>query len=156
MSSHPAPFVGVVSDTHGELPRSALAAFAGAVHIIHAGDAEDESGMCALRQLAPVCEVRGNMDRSGRAARRSKTALVEILGVAIYAIHDLLSLDIDPVAAGVQVVIHGHTHIAESVKRGQVLYLNPGSPSRPRRGGPSVARLYLAPPDSWAEIIWLG
>src|SRR3546814_4927425 len=49
-------------------------------------------------------------------------------------IHDLaqLELDIAPAAAGVRVVVSGHSHKPVVEERGGVLYVNPGS-SGPRR-----------------------
>ena len=55
-------------------------------------------------------------------------------GARIYVRHDLAELDLDPAAAGFAVVVHGHTHRPEIVRRGGVLYVNPGSPARPRGG----------------------
>jgi uncharacterized protein len=52
-------------------------------------------------------------------------------------LHDLNTLDLDPQSAGVQVVIHGHTHRAANQSHDGVLYFNPGSASRPGHpGGP--------------------
>jgi putative phosphoesterase len=155
-SSTRSPFVGVLSDTHGELPSGVLRALRGAVHIVHAGDSERDGGIGALRTVAPLCAVRGNMDRAGFGARLPPTALIEVQGVTIYALHDLTLLDLDPSAAGVRVVIHGHTHTPQTLERNGVLYLNPGSPVKPRSGtGPTVARLYLGPEGPMAEIVKL-
>jgi hypothetical protein len=52
--------------------------------------------------------------------------------VALYAIHDLKQLAIDPRAAGVRVVVSGHSHRPACVEREGVLYVNPGS-AGPRR-----------------------
>lgn len=150
------PFVGVLSDTHGELPAGVLRALQGAVHIVHAGDAERDGGLGALRAIAPLSAVRGNMDRAGFGARLPPTTLLEVQGVSIYALHDLTLLDIDPSTAGVRIVVHGHTHIPEALEREGVLYLNPGSPVRPRSSaGPTIARLYLLPEGPSAEIVKL-
>jgi uncharacterized protein len=52
--------------------------------------------------------------------------------VAIYVVHDLGELDLDPAAAGFQVVVSGHSHRPSVVERDGVLYVNPGS-AGPRR-----------------------
>ncbi|MCU0662849.1 MAG: metallophosphatase family protein [Myxococcota bacterium] len=153
MKPSPAPFVGVVSDTHGELPPAVIGALRGASHIVHAGDAEHEGGIAGLRELAPVCAVRGNMDRFGHAGKRPISALVEFENTSIYVLHDLSTLDLDPAAAGIRVVIHGHTHVAEVWEREGVLYLNPGSAVRPRAGGPTVARLHVMDGSLLAELV---
>jgi predicted phosphodiesterase len=50
----------------------------------------------------------------------------------IYVLHDLAELDLDPAAAGFQVVVSGHSHHPRIEERDGVLYVNPGS-SGPRR-----------------------
>jgi predicted phosphodiesterase len=52
--------------------------------------------------------------------------------VVMYVLHDLAELDLDPGAAGFQVVVSGHSHQPLVETRGGVLYVNPGS-SGPRR-----------------------
>jgi len=47
-------------------------------------------------------------------------------------IHDLAEIDLDPGAAGVQVVVSGHSHRPAIEQRDGVLYVNPGS-AGPRR-----------------------
>jgi hypothetical protein len=47
-------------------------------------------------------------------------------------LHDLAQLDIDPAAAGVQIVVSGHSHTPRIAERDGVLYVNPGS-AGPRR-----------------------
>jgi len=53
-------------------------------------------------------------------------------GRYFYLVHSVHDLDLDPVAAGIAVVVSGHTRRAEKHVRGGVLYLNPGS-AGPRR-----------------------
>src|SRR5690606_41098246 len=50
----------------------------------------------------------------------------------IYVLHDLKTLDFDPAVRGIGVVISGHSHKPGIERRGEVLYLNPGS-AGPRR-----------------------
>ena len=50
----------------------------------------------------------------------------------VYVIHNLAELSIDPAAAGVQVVVSGHSHRPMLERRDGVLYVNPGS-AGPRR-----------------------
>jgi predicted phosphodiesterase len=59
--------------------------------------------------------------------------------VALYAIHDLKELDIDPRSAGVRVVVSGHSHKPSCVERDGVLYVNPGSAGRRRFSLPITA-----------------
>ena len=85
-----------------------------------------------LRAVAPVTAVRGNIDKGVWANKLPETEVVEIGGVSIYVLHDLAQLDLKPEAAGLQVVIFGHSHRSMQETRGGVLYFNPGS-AGPRR-----------------------
>ena len=124
--------VGLISDTHGLLRAQAVAALRGCDHIVHGGDIGDPGILDALRELAPLTVVRGNNDREAWAGGIAETELVEFGGVQLYAIHDLSQLGIDPAAAGVRVVVSGHSHKPKIEERGGVLYVNPGS-AGPRR-----------------------
>ncbi len=59
--------IGLISDTHGMLRREAAAALAGVDRILHAGDAGKLEVLDALRTIAPVTAVRGNVDSGGWA-----------------------------------------------------------------------------------------
>ncbi|CAN7189035.1 metallophosphoesterase family protein [Variovorax sp. LjRoot290] len=124
--------IGLISDTHGLLRPEALAFLRGCEHIVHGGDIGDASILEALAAIAPLTAVRGNNDRGAWAEAVPDTALVEFGGLRLYAIHDLAQLDIDPAAAGVRVVVSGHSHRPRTEERDGVLYVNPGS-AGPRR-----------------------
>jgi putative phosphoesterase len=124
--------VGVISDTHGLLRPEALAALRGSDCIIHAGDIGDPAILTQLGKLAPVTAVRGNVDREGRAGKIHPTNVLEVRGVTIYILHNLNELDLKPEAAGLGVVVYGHTHVAKAERKNGVLYFNPGS-AGPRR-----------------------
>ena len=76
--------------------------------------------------------VRGNIDKGDWADRLPGYELVRREGASIYVIHDVSRLEVDPVAAGLQAVISGHTHKPAARVQNGVLYLNPGS-AGPRR-----------------------
>jgi putative phosphoesterase len=124
--------IGLVSDTHDLLRPEAEAFLRGCDHIVHAGDIIGPRILEQLATLAPLTAVRGNNDRGAWAAGLRETELVEIGGLFVYAIHDLAQLDIDPHAAGVDVVVSGHSHKPSVEVREGVLFVNPGS-AGPRR-----------------------
>jgi putative phosphoesterase len=124
--------VGLISDTHNLLRPEVLAFLAGSDHIVHAGDICAPGVLEALVAIAPVTAVRGNNDHGAWASGIRETELFQLGGVFVYAIHDLAALDIEPAAAGVQVVVSGHSHRPLVERRGGVLYVNPGS-AGPRR-----------------------
>src|SRR5689334_3509055 len=119
--------VGLISDTHGLLRPEAIAFLRGCDHIIHAGDICDASVLDAIASIAPLTAVRGNNDKGPWAAALPETDLVQLGDAFIYVIHDLAGLDIAPAAAGVQVVVSGHSHKPVIESRGGVLFVNPGS-----------------------------
>ncbi len=124
--------VGLISDTHGLLRPEALAFLAGCDRIVHAGDVCDASVLETLAAIAPVTAVRGNNDRGAWASRLRKTERFALGEVVVYAIHDLAELDIEPGAAGVRVIVSGHSHQPSVQERDGVLFVNPGS-AGPRR-----------------------
>lgn len=124
--------VGVISDTHGLVRPSAKEFLRGSDLIIHGGDICEADVLKELSSIAPVRAVRGNNDKGVWARGLQETEFVEVGGVFIYVIHNLADLDIDPEAAGVQVVVSGHSHRPLIEERDGILYLNPGS-AGPRR-----------------------
>ena len=124
--------IGVISDTHGLLRPEALTALAGVDHILHAGDVGNPDILDTLRKIAPVTAIRGNVDTHGDCAQLPETEAIELGGHLFYLIHSVQWLDINPEAAGIAVVISGHSHQSGIETRNGVLYLNPGS-AGPRR-----------------------
>jgi len=124
--------IGLISDTHGLLRPEVLDFLSGSDHIVHGGDVCDAAVLEKLRAIAPVTAVRGNNDRGAWAAGLRESELVRLGDVFLYAIHDLAGIDIEPRAAGVQVVVSGHSHRPAIDERDGVLYVNPGS-AGPRR-----------------------
>jgi putative phosphoesterase len=110
----------------------ALRALAGSEHIIHAGDVGADEILSKLRTIAAVTAVRGNIDKDCWAHKLPRTEVVEFAGISIYVLHDLAQLDLKPEAAGLKVVIFGHSHVPKQETRQGVLYFNPGS-AGPRR-----------------------
>ena len=119
--------IGVISDTHGLLRPEAMDALRGVEHILHAGDVGDPAILEALRAIAPVTAIRGNIDRQGVCAELPATEAVELAGQLVYLVHSVRDLDLNPRVAGIAVVVSGHSHKAEVETRDGVMYLNPGS-----------------------------
>ena len=120
--------IGLISDTHGLLRPEALRALEGSDLIIHAGDVGKPEILDALRAIAPVVAVRGNIDTGAWADSLPETASAE----EIFVLHDVKQLAVEPHAAGFRVVVSGHSHRPGSAERDSILYINPGS-AGPRR-----------------------
>jgi uncharacterized protein len=124
--------IGVISDTHGLLRPEALAALRGVEHILHAGDVGDIAILDALREIAPVTAIRGNIDVSGACAELPATDVVELGDRLFYLVHSVHDLDTNPAVAGIAMVVSGHSHKASVKVQGGVIFFNPGS-AGPRR-----------------------
>jgi putative phosphoesterase len=123
--------IGIISDTHGLLRPEAERGLAGVDHIIHAGDIGRPEIVDALRRIAPVTAIRGNVDSGEWARQYPDTKLVRLAGKSIYVLHDLKTLHAG-LGAGIDVIVSGHSHVPKIDTVGGVLYLNPGS-TGPRR-----------------------
>jgi uncharacterized protein len=124
--------VGIISDTHGLLRPEASAFLRGCEHIVHAGDVGGPHVLQELALIAPLTVVRGNNDKGSWAEELPDSVRVRFEKVALYLIHDLAQLEIDPGADGVRVIVSGHSHQPRMWERDGVLYVNPGS-AGPRR-----------------------
>jgi hypothetical protein len=137
--------VGIISDTHGKLRPEATALLEGSDMIFHIGDVGIEEILDDLGKIAPVHAVRGNVDYGGRLSRLPYTEMIDFGNTTFYLIHILEELDIEPVAAGVNVVLFGHSHQPTQYYRDGVLYLNPGSAGPRRFNLPiTLAKIYLS------------
>src|SRR3954471_11299328 len=123
----------VMADTHNHLPSNPEQLAAGADEIWHLGDVCAPSVLETLRLIGPpVTIVRGNCDEEEEWPVEVD---LERNGVRFRLVH------IPPSSApkGVDVLLHGHTHVPRDERRGSVRYLNPGCVTRPNRGAPASA-----------------
>jgi uncharacterized protein len=131
--------VFVLADTHDRLPKSVKEIAKDADEIWHLGDVCAEAILAELRALGPrVTLVRGNCD-----SNFDWPLVVDLVrgGLTFRLQH----VQPDQPPDGVDVLLHGHTHVPRNERRGGVLFLNPGCVTRPNRGAPpSVAWLEIA------------
>jgi uncharacterized protein len=154
------PRVAVISDTH--LPRGSrqlssecLELLAGADLILHAGDVTVAPVLDALRELAPLEAVYGNMDEADLRATLPKERTIETGGARIGMVHIPgpaagRSARLVTRFPGCDAVVYGHTHLPEVAREGAVLILNPGSPTE-RRKAPHRTMLVLDVADGRIE-----
>ncbi|MEZ2142212.1 metallophosphoesterase family protein [Bradyrhizobium sp. DN5] len=148
--------IGIISDTHGLLRPEAERGLTGVDHIIHAGDIGRPEIVDALRRIAPVTAIRGNVDSAEWARDYPDTNLARLAGKSIYVLHDLKTLKAD-LGPGIDVIISGHSHVPKIDRVGGVLYLNPGSAGPRRFKLPiTLATLELTPDGMRPEIHDLG
>lgn len=140
--------IGIVSDTH--LPRfgrrlpAGLATgleSAGVRRIFHCGDHTTALAVTLLSRIAPTDAVLGNKDAPELAAEYDVKKIITIAGVKIGLVHgDRGRGRTTPLRAlsafageSVDVVCFGHSHQPYLAHHGNVLLLNPGSPTDRRR-----------------------
>lgn len=140
------PRLTLISDTHGLLRPEVIEFARDSARIVHAGDIGDPAILDALSALAPLTVVRGNNDRGPWAEALAETETFAVEGVVIHVLHDLATLDLDPAAAGIGVVVSGHLHKPRIERRDGVLYVNPGSVG-PRRFSLPIAAAELVIED---------
>jgi uncharacterized protein len=148
--------LGVLSDTHGLLRPEVGAHFSGVDRIIHAGDLDDAETLRRVAAMAELTAVRGNCDRGVWANQLPEMVFLQLEGHTICVVHALPSLTLDPAAAGISVVVFGHTHVPHNESRGSVLYFNPGSAGPIRSGKPTtIGKLQVEAREVRGEIIRL-
>jgi putative phosphoesterase len=154
---HQIMLIGLISDTHGQMRDSALRALQGVELILHAGDVGRRGVLDALRAVAPVHAVYGNVDaRDGMLVDRFST---ELAGQRIHMSHghELGSPTPETLIAryDADVVIYGHTHRPLVQEVGPTLVINPGAAGPARFNlKPSVALLTL--PERLVRLVWLA
>ena len=148
--------VGIISDTHGLVSQRVVKSFKDVDLIVHAGDVGKPEVLETLQSIARVYPVRGNVDGGKWADNLPFTEVVKVGQTYLYVLHDISALDLDPVTAGFNAVISGHSHIPKIEEQNGVLFLNPGSagPKRPRYFA-SIAFLYVKGVSIGAEIVEL-
>lgn len=128
----------------------------GSDFIVHAGDIGDAAILAWLAKIAPVTAVRGNNDIGGWANGIPGTQRLDVGGKRIFVIHDLAAIAIDPIAERLDVVVSGHSHRPKCERRGNVLYVNPGSAGPRRFRLPiAVGVLTIEGADVDAELVML-
>ena len=131
--------IGVVSDTHRYLNPRVLELLQGVDYILHAGDIGDDVIIQELGLIAPITAVRGNNDKEGPTSLYPLEATEVLAGCRVLLTHEikLPKSPEDPrlrdyLAAGVEVVVFGHSHMALQERRGPVLFFNPGAAGKRR------------------------
>jgi putative phosphoesterase len=129
----------VLADTHDRLPANIESLATGADEIWHLGDVCDPGILQAIETFGPpVTIVRGNCD-----GQPEWPLVVDLKrnGIRFRLVH----IPPDHAPAGVDVVLHGHTHVPRDERVAGVRFLNPGCVTRPNRGAaPSVGILEIA------------
>jgi putative phosphoesterase len=157
--------VAVLGDTHlprraRDLPPSAWRLIDSSDLVIHTGDVTDGALLAHISQRRPLHTVRGNNDI--QLAELPEHLLLDIDGVRVGVVHDSgpaggRRARLRRLWPDVRVAVFGHSHIPVCEDDGDLLLLNPGSPTD-RRSMPSftIAVMTLTGGTAHAEIVDLG
>ena len=129
------------------LPKECLRLLAESDRILHAGDFVSAAVLEALRELAPVDGVVGNMDEPDLRSILPPKLVVDHEGVRIGIVHDAgpalgRAERLVEGLPGCDAVVYGHTHVPEARRLGETWILNPGSPTE-RRSSPHHSMIVL-------------
>lgn len=155
--------IGVIADTHGLFDRAILRHFQGVNQILHAGDVGGRSVLDALREIAPVTVVSGNVDGFGRSGIAAQS-LFTSAGRRVAIRHILFEAGrLTKEAAAFldqerpDICIFGHTHRPAVIWRDEMLLFNPGSAGPKRFSLPrSLGLLTLTDEEIRPEHIQLA
>jgi len=139
--------IGILSDNHSDWPPHIAESLAGVDAIIHAGDIGPYRLVLDMEAIAPTTAVLGNTDgdmpinESAVATLGSKKFFVQHI-VDPHRLEASLRERLKRIEP--DVVVFGHTHEPFCETLGGILFLNPGSVTRPRGGTqPSMVRMTI-------------
>ncbi len=134
--------VAVLADTHlprraRDLPPSAWRLVRESDMVIHAGDVAEDQLLDRLEAERPLHAVLGNNDTGLRRVLPERLELL-LEGAVVGVIHDSgpstgRRARLRALFPSARVVIYGHSHIPFLEDDGELLLLNPGSPTDRRR-----------------------
>jgi len=129
----------VLADTHDKVPANLEALAVDADEVWHLGDVCSPVILQTIETFGPpVTIVRGNCDSN---FEWPLTIDLKRNGIRFRLVH----IPLDHAPDGVDVVLHGHTHVPRDERLTGVRFLNPGCVTRPNRGAaPSVGILEIA------------
>ena len=123
--------IAVIADTHDRLPYKLIERIAAADEIWHLGDVCAEWLLDELRAGGKRLKIeRGNCDSN---TDWPLTLDFERSGLRFHLVH----IPPDAAPPGVDLLLHGHTHVPRNERVGSTVFLNPGCIARPNRGAPS-------------------
>lgn len=138
--------IGVLSDSHGDIygVRRAIKKMGKVDYIIHLGDYCRDAEMISKELKLDIIYVKGNCDFS---ASVDNEKVMDIGGRKFLITHghnlnvknNYTNLYYRAAEAGADVALFGHTHFAHVFENEGILFVNPGSISRPRSGAETYA-----------------
>ena len=142
--------IGVISDSHGDIfaVKRAVAQMGSVDILIHLGDHYKDAEIILKELKRDIIYVKGNCDFSHTV---ECDKIINIEGKKLMLTHghrynvksNYLNLYYKALEEEVNVVLFGHTHYAEIFEKDNILFVNPGSLSRPRGPAQTYAILTI-------------
>ena len=153
--------IGLISDTHDNLPEKIFDIFSDVDLIIHAGDIGSVDILSELKKIAPVKAVYGNMDHFPLVGSLPRIDFIKAEQLTICVTHIVNNLksftfELFKMKKKADVVVFGHTHRSEAREYNKILFVNPGSVLYPRDSGSSVAVLSIQGHETGTEFFKLS
>ena len=131
--------IGIISDTHGRIPAEVHTYFKHVDRIIHAGDIGEKQVITELETIAPVIAVYGNVDGFPLISDYERIRFFSLENKRFCLTHIVstpkaFSYELFRMNREADIVVFGHTHIAEKNEYNNILFVNPGSASHPKYG----------------------
>lgn len=144
--------IGVISDTHGAIHPRIAEVFAGVDAIVHAGDIGGAHVLKALRAIAPVTSIEGNID-DGEGFDILRVTLGDLRILLTHVLPRPSQLRSE-VAASLRrtpadVVIFGHSHLPHDEIVSGVRFFNPASAGPRRFDYPTAVGLFEKGDGEW-------
>lgn len=132
--------------------------------ILLAGDIGALRVIQELQRIAPVLAVHGNMDRGLLREQYPAARVLQLRDKNLLLVHRISDgLEViarrreDGTQERIHVLVHGHTHRAECVRRDGMLHFNPGVGGLPRDYQvATVGRLTVDGGEVHGEVLRLG
>ena len=157
--------IGIISDTHiplrtDSIPEKVFEVFKDVDMILHCGDIEVMSVIEELEKIAPVTAVHGNCDPfigfNTHEVIEVEDVKIGLTHGVVYPKGDTQQLYYLARQLGVDILVSGHMHKPMIQEEGEILLLNPGSPTQPRLSEPSVMLLEINGNEVDAEVVKIG
>ena len=118
--------IAIISDSHNLVRPELEDLLKSADLVIHAGDVGSDQTLQHFRLLNEnTTLVRGNTDLDKKVSRLPEHITLEVEHHSIHIVHDISTFSQEPIAP--EFVIYGHSHKPVEEKKGDTLFVNPGS-----------------------------
>lgn len=152
--------IGIISDSHGDIygVRRAIKHMGSVDLIVHLGDYCRDAKKVSDDIGREIVYVRGNCDFSREVPSE---LIIEKEGKKIFLTHghnynvksDYTNIYFKGLQEGADVVLFGHTHWPDVFEKDNILFLNPGSISMPRRGRETYGLLIIEGGQIFGNIV---